>query len=312
SDGKPKDLNLLGRLPCITTSFAVAMLLFEDFPIRLAYRNMMNGTGSTNALWSQEQFRALGDPNEIVTRNRNYMLDVYERSLAHLTTEPHVKNVFDGNVSLAECVTRAIRRAPGLNDSLPPSSLYDCFSTVSNSFSNSVRDSAARNATDAMVDVEKYVESLAPPCPWGYTRRSGNKWNAREECVMCPPGSFGDGNGDCRCSAGSVPGENGCKATEEKYAVPPSWKWTVNPSEVLVASDGPENWKPVLVVSPQNNTKEDEKTVVEIRCTRGLTRFVVEMMMPDNSTTPSLQRFKLPPQNSITVASASAISQVQQ
>ncbi|EKF33590.1 hypothetical protein MOQ_002537, partial [Trypanosoma cruzi marinkellei] len=82
----------------------------------------------------------------------------------------------------------------------------------------------------------------------------------------------------------------------------------VNPSEVLVASDGPENWKPVLVVSPQNNTKEDEKTVVEIRCTRGLTRFVVEMMMPDNSTTPSLQRFKLPPQNSITVASASAIS----
>ncbi|EKF26718.1 hypothetical protein MOQ_009579 [Trypanosoma cruzi marinkellei] len=116
------------------------MLLFEDFPIRLAYRNMMNGTGSTNALWSQEQFRALGDPNEIVTRNRNYMLDVYERSLAHLTTEPHVKNVFDGNVSLAECVTRAIRRAPGLNDSLPPSSLYDCFSTVSNSFRNSVRD----------------------------------------------------------------------------------------------------------------------------------------------------------------------------
>ncbi|EKF33588.1 hypothetical protein MOQ_002541, partial [Trypanosoma cruzi marinkellei] len=196
----------------------------------------------------------------------------------------------------------------GLNDSLPPSSLYDCFSTVSNSFSNSVRDSAARNATDAMVDVEKYVESLAPPCPWGYTRRSGNKWNAREECVMCPPGSFGDGNGDCRCSAGSVPGENGCKTTEDKYAVPPSWKWVVNPSEVLVASDGPENWKPVLVVSPQNNTKEDEKTVVEIRCTRGLTRFVVEMMMPDNSTTPSLQHFELPPQNSITVASASTIS----
>ncbi|KAF8296281.1 hypothetical protein TcYC6_0090510 [Trypanosoma cruzi] len=307
-DGTPKNLDPLGRLPCITTSFALAMMLFEDFPIRLAYGNMMNGTDSTNALWSLERFKALGDSNEIVTRNRKYMLDFYERSLVHLSTEPHVKNIFDGNVSLAECVTQAIRRAPGLNGTLPPSSLYECFSTVSNSFRGRVRGRGTQNATDASVDVATYVELPAPLCPWGYTRRSGNKWNAREECVMCPPGSFDDGNGDCRCSAGSVPGENGCKATEHKYAVPPSWKWVVNSLEGLVASDGPENRKPVLVVNPQNNPKEDEKTVLEICCTRGLTRFVVEMMMPGNSTTPSLQRFILPPQNSITVASASTIS----
>ncbi|RNF20765.1 uncharacterized protein Tco025E_03836 [Trypanosoma conorhini] len=303
-----KDVNRLGRLPCVATSFAVAMMLFEDFPVRLAYWNMVNETGSSHTLWPLERFAMLGDSNETVMRNRDYLLNFFEAALRCLSRTPHVENIFDGDVHLAKCVTQAILRAPGSDGSPAPSSLYECFTLLSNSSQHTSRNSSVQNATVAVVGLRKDLDLAVPPCAWGFTRPSGNKWNAQEPCVMCPPGSFDDASGGCRCSTGSVPGESGCEAREDKAAVAPTWRWAVDPSEVHVANDGGEDRKPFLVVSPANNSTEGDKVVVEIQCAKGLTRFETKMLMPNNSTSCSEQRARLPLQKSMAVVSASTIS----
>ncbi|RNF03932.1 hypothetical protein TraAM80_05458 [Trypanosoma rangeli] len=302
-----KNVNRLGRLPCVATSFAVAKMLFEDFPVRLAYWNMMNETESGDILWPLRSFAMLGDSNETVMRNRDYLLKFLEVALGYLSKKPHVDNIFDGNVPLAECVTRAILRAPGPDGSPAPSSLYECFSFLRNSSQHTFRNGVAQSAADTVIGLGKDVKLPVPPCPWGFTRPSGNMWNAQEACVMCPPGSFDDANGGCRCSTDSVPSENGCKAREDKVAVIPTWTWAVDPSEVYVTNDGGENQEPFLVVSPANNSKEDDRVVVEIHCSKGLTRFDTEMLMPHNSTSASVQRVSVPLQNSMTVVSTSTI-----
>ncbi|ESL07839.1 hypothetical protein TRSC58_04468 [Trypanosoma rangeli SC58] len=285
------------------------MMLFEDFPVRLAYWKMVNETGSGDALWSLRSFAILGDSNGTAMRNRNYLLNFLEVALRYLSKKPHVDSIFDGNVPLAECVTQAILRAPGPDGSPPPSSLYECFSSLRNSSQHTFRNSVSHNAAGAVVGLGKDVKLPVPPCPWGFTRPSGNMWNSQEACVMCPPGSFDDGSGGCRCSTDSVPSGNGCKAREDKAAVTPTWTWAIDPSEVHVANNGGENWKPFLVVNPANNSEEGDRVAVEIHCSEGLTRFDTEMLMPHNSTSASVQRVSIPLQNSMTVVSTSTISE---
>ncbi|KEG15316.1 hypothetical protein DQ04_00111160 [Trypanosoma grayi] len=298
------NVSRIGRLPCVAVSYLVAMMLLEDFPVRLAYWDMVNETGAKDAIWPLRRFEMLGDANGTLVQNRKNLAQYFDMMLSFITKVDFVNEVFNGSSAMAACVAQAILRAPGTDGAPPPSSIYQCISALRGSTGNGTRVSGVPKTNSDVLGLEKDDDLTKISCPWGYVRPSGNSWNTLEDCVMCPPGSFDDGDGGCRCSSRSFPGINGCLAKEGGMAPSPSWEWLVDPSEVLFASG---DAKPFLVVSQGTGASEGDKVVVKIRCTEGLTRFEVSMPLTGSSM-PKSERFDIPLQRVVTIMSLTNIS----
>ncbi|ORC93740.1 uncharacterized protein TM35_000016170 [Trypanosoma theileri] len=310
-----RNVNNLNHLPCITASFAIQMMILEDFPVRLAYWDMVNETGSKNAPWPLERFAKLGDSGKRVSLNRNYLLNYLHMSLAFLTEQPHVGKIFDGNVPLATCVRRAILRTPGTNGEPVPSSIYECISLFHNTSCNDKQPIGVPNITQSVLGLEKDDEKVTVhSCPWGFIHPSGNAWNSEEDCVMCPPGSFDDGDGGCSCGVDFYPSADGCMAKLEMYTPSPLWEWRVDPANVLTPNMEENNPMPFLNVMPPNtattttsSSSSLDRVTLRIHCSEGLSQFEVSMPGVNGSYISGNPKL-IPLQRDITIVSATTIS----
>ncbi|SCU66802.1 uncharacterized protein TEOVI_000472000 [Trypanosoma equiperdum] len=263
----------VNHLPCAAVSLAVAMMLHDDFPVRLLYQNI-TGEANTETLWPWARFEELSTVTTMSPKYRSYTMKQFAYILNYTLDHSAETGRFGGGLALAECVTRSILRITG-RDGLPPQpSLFDCYSPAYNQSRMKSTDNEAPPSKYKWVAGGEGMESYAgTPCPWGFTRASGNLWSTREPCVVCPPGSFSDGEGGCRCSSASYPTLMGCMTKRGRYPIKAKWKWLGGPMGVRVANRDNGQLVPLLVVKAPPNAEDGDQVKVLIECTKGLTEF---------------------------------------
>ncbi|KAG8344013.1 hypothetical protein TRVL_05164 [Trypanosoma vivax] len=298
----------ISHLPCIATSFAVAMLLYDDTPLRLMYQELANDAKNNSEVWPWARFEMLNTSITLAPLYREYVTRHYFVSFEYLLGSPEGIEMLGGNASIGDCAVRAITRSHRRNSGEPPAaSLYDCYlqRRIPPLQATAAGNTPLENNT---VRAESDKGTELRMCAWGFTRPGGNIWDTREPCSVCPPGSFGDGEGGCRCSEASYPSPTGCKAKMGRSTVAPVWRWLHDADDIAGTAGGEHNPKPILVVDVPHDAGDGDKVNLTIDCTAGLSVFRVKFPPPSNASSGTQGEATLPAQRKISIFSQGPMS----